>query len=89
MARSEALRKNSQSDSRVTIRLEKAIPPQLMRSCASWKSRRRACKSIFHLSHTDEENRLLSEVPQNNRVLDMAIAEPTLEEEVARYLGKE
>lgn len=84
----EALRKNSQSDSRVTIRLEKAIPPQLEAQLRELE-KPEAGMYIFHLSHTDEENRLLSEVLQNNRVLDMYIAEPTLEEEVARYLGKE
>ena len=83
----EALRQNSRSDSRVTVRLEKAVPPEL-------EARLRGLEKpevgtyIFRLSHKDEENRLLSEVLENNRVLDMYIAEPTLEEEVARYLGK-
>ena len=83
----EALRQNSQSDSRVTVRLEKAVPPALEARLRGLE-KPEAGTYIFRLSHTDEENRLLSEVLENNRVLDMYIAEPTLEEEVARYLGK-
>lgn len=83
----EALRQNSQSDSRVTVRLEKAVPPELEARLRGLE-KPEAGTYIFRLSHTDEENRLLSEVLENNRVLDMYIAEPTLEEEVARYLGK-
>ena len=81
------LRQSSRSDSRVSVRLEKAIQPEL-------EARLRGLVKpevgtyIFRLSHSDEENLLLSEVLQNNRVLDLYIAEPTLEEEVARYLGK-
>lgn len=81
------LRQSSRSDSRVSVRLEKAIQPEL-------EARLRGLEKpevgtyIFRLSHSDEENLLLSEVLQNNRVLDLYIAEPTLEEEVARYLGK-
>ena len=83
----EALRQNSRSDSRVTVRLEKAVPPALEARLRGLE-KPEAGTYIFRLSHTDEENRLLSEVLENNRVLDMYIAEPTLEEEVARYLGK-
>lgn len=83
----EALRQNSQSDSRVTVRLEKTVPPELEARLRGLE-KPEAGMYIFRLSHKDEENRLLSEVLQNNRVLDMYIAEPTLEEEVARYLGK-
>lgn len=83
----EALRQNSQSDSRVTVRLEKAVPPALEARLRGLE-KPEAGTYIFRLSHSDEENRLLSEVLENNRVLDMYIAEPTLEEEVARYLGK-
>lgn len=83
----EALRQNSQSDSRVTVRLEKAVPPAVEARLRGLE-KPEAGTYIFRLSHTDEENRLLSEVLENNRVLDMYIAEPTLEEEVARYLGK-
>ena len=83
----EALRQNSQSESRVTVRLEKAVPPALEARLRGLE-KPEAGTYIFRLSHTDEENRLLSEVLENNRVLDMSIAEPTLEEEVARYLGK-
>lgn len=83
----EALRQNSQSDSRVTVRLEKAVSPALEARLRGLE-KPEAGTYIFRLSHTDEENRLLSEVLENNRVLDMYIAEPTLEEEVARYLGK-
>lgn len=83
----EALRQNSQSDSRVTVRLEKAVPPALEARLRGLE-KPEAGTYIFRLSHKDEENRLLSEVLENNRVLDMYIAEPTLEEEVARYLGK-
>lgn len=83
----EALRQNSRSDSRVTVRLEKAVPPAVEARLRGLE-KPEAGTYIFRLSHTDEENRLLSEVLENNRVLDMYIAEPTLEEEVARYLGK-
>lgn len=83
----EALWQNSQSDSRVTVRLEKAVPPAVEARLRGLE-KPEAGTYIFRLSHTDEENRLLSEVLENNRVLDMYIAEPTLEEEVARYLGK-
>lgn len=83
----EALRQNSRSDSRVTVRLEKAVPPALEARLRGLE-KPEAGTYIFRLSHTDKENRLLSEVLENNRVLDMYIAEPTLEEEVARYLGK-
>lgn len=83
----EALRQNSRSDSRVTVRLEKAVPPALEARLRGLE-KPEAGTYIFRLSHTDEENRLLSEVLENNRVLDMYIVEPTLEEEVARYLGK-
>lgn len=83
----EALRQNSRSDSRVTVRLEKAVPPALEARLRGLE-KPEAGTYIFRLSHTDEENRLLSEVLENNRVLDMYIAEPTLEEEVARCLGK-
>lgn len=83
----EALRQNSQSDSRVTVRLEKAVLPAVEARLRGLE-KPEAGTYIFRLSHTDEENRLLSEVLENNRVLDMYIAEPTLEEEVARYLGK-
>ena len=83
----EALRQNSRSDSRVTVRLEKAVPPALEARLRGLE-KPEAGTYIFRLSHTDEENRLLSEVLENNRVPDMYIAEPTLEEEVARYLGK-
>lgn len=83
----EALRQNSRSDSRVTVRLEKAVPPALEARLRGLE-KPEAGTYIFRLSHTDEENRLLSEVLENNRVLDMYITEPTLEEEVARYLGK-
>ena len=83
----EALRQNSKTDSRVTVRLEKAVPPALEARLRGLE-KPEAGTYVFRLSHTDEENRLLSEVLENNRVLDMYIAEPTLEEEVARYLGK-
>lgn len=83
----EALRQNSQSDSRVTVRLERAVPPALEARLRGLE-KPEAGTYIFRLSHTDEENRLLSEVLENNHVLDMYIAEPTLEEEVARYLEK-
>ena len=83
----EALRQNSKTDSRVTVRLEKAVPPALEARLRGLE-KPEAGTYVFRLSHTDEENRLLSEVLQDNRVLDMYIAEPTLEEEVARYLGK-
>lgn len=83
----EVLRQNSRSDSRVTVRLEKAVPPAVEARLRGLE-KPEAGTYIFRLSHTDEENRLLSEVLENNRVLDMYIAEPTLEEEVARYLGK-
>lgn len=83
----EALRQNSRSDSRVTVRLEKAVPPAVEARLRGLE-KPEAGTYVFRLSHTDEENRLLSEVLQDNRVLDMYIAEPTLEEEVARYLGK-
>ena len=83
----EALRQNSQSDCHVKVRLERPIP-------AALRARLRGLEMpesgvyIFRMNHNDEDNGLLSSMLQHNRVLDLYIAEPTLEEEVTHYLEK-
>lgn len=83
----EALRQNSRSDCHVKVRLERPIP-------AALRARLRGLEMpesgvyIFRMNHNDEDNGLLSSMLQHNRVLDLYIAEPTLEEEVTHYLEK-
>ena len=81
----EEFRQNTGTDSQVTVRLENPISGEL-------EARLRGLEKsdgntyTFLLSHQSGENQLLNAVMENNRVLDLYIAEPTLEEEVARYL---
>ena len=69
------------------VRLERPIP-------AALRARLRGLEMpesgvyIFRMNHNDEDNGLLSSMLQHNRVLDLYIAEPTLEEEVTHYLEK-
>ena len=84
----DALRHNSQPDSRVMLRLESAVPPQLEKRLRGLEKPEEGMY-VFRLNHSDDENSLLSDILLNNRVLDMSITEPTLEEVVSRYLGKE
>lgn len=83
----EELRQNSQSDSRVTVRLERPIPAGLRAQLRGLEMPESGVY-IFRMNHTDEDNGLLSSILQHNSVLDLYIAEPTLEDEVARYLGQ-
>lgn len=82
----DALREDSMADSRVTVRLEKEIAPELK---ARLRNLTQPDSSTyeFSLNRQTEENGLLGRMINDNRVLDLYISEPTLEEEISNYLG--
>lgn len=83
----ESLKHDGMADSRVTVRLERPMDPGVQAKLRGLETPG-ASTYIFSMNRRTDENELLGKIINDNRIIDLYISEPTLEEEISAFLGR-